>query len=67
MLNVKLVTPYINSLFSLVKFTVDEAKIVNDGLELRNQNEELPVDLCVIFVIPPISILLHYATSLPAL
>lgn len=34
MLNVKLVTPYINSLFSLVKFTVDEAKIVNEGIRI---------------------------------
>jgi len=40
-------------------------RLIKDGEEFLNQNDEFPVDLCKIVVVPPTSILLHSATSLP--
>lgn len=37
-----------------------------DGFDPLNQKDEFAVDLCKIVVVPPISILLHSATSFPA-
>ena len=64
-MNVKALVPYKSSRDSLVKVTWAFSKIVSVGFVFLNQNEELLLDVWVIVVIPPISILLHSATSLP--
>ena len=61
----RFVTPYKSSPELLVNDTTASSKILKYGEEFLNQKDELPVDLCNIVVFPPISILLHSATSFP--